>query len=277
MREQLVERLFETFVQDERVKAVWLGGSQGRGQSDEWSDTDFYVAVEDAAFESFFAEVPERVGRLEKVVHGIDFAFRRQSPTERVWFFFFEGWPVHWKLDFHVHTTASARGADPDQRRELIHCTWHVLHDPERLLSPLPPLPAPEQAAFQAHVQEKADNLAMNFALAATYIRRADFWQASAWLQALHDRVFYLMAIDGNASLMEDAYPLRFAKACREEELALLNGAVFDRDGLSMARAGLQLFCLFDAVGKRFCEKAGALYPARFARQVEAAYREMAE
>ena len=152
MREALVERLAAEFAQDQRVQAVWLGGSLGRGAGDEWSDVDFYLAVADEAFETFFAEVPERIDRLQKLIHHTDFAFRRQSPTERVWFFYFDGWPVHWKLDFHVHTVTSAKGGDPDQRRELIHGEWTVLRDEQGLLGALPPVEQPEPEVFRAHV-----------------------------------------------------------------------------------------------------------------------------
>ncbi|KEO82511.1 nucleotidyltransferase domain-containing protein [Tumebacillus flagellatus] len=275
VRNEWVERLRDEFLQDPRVQAVWLGGSLGRGGGDSWSDVDFYVAVEEAEFELFFSEVPERIAAMQPVLHHTDFAFRRHSPTERVWFFWFEGWPVQWKLDFHVHTTASARGADPDQRRELLYGEWHVYYDPQSLLDPLPPVDEPGVLEFRAHVQEKVDNLAWNFALASVYILRDDFWQASGWLQALHDRLFYLLAIEADPAMTGDAYPRRFVKVIAPEDLALLNGAVFDRDRRSMAEAWLQLLTLFAAAAKRLCQRAGAVYPARYLEAVRLSYDHM--
>jgi predicted nucleotidyltransferase len=270
-----VEALRDEFQRDPRVKAVWLGGSLGRGGGDVYSDVDFYVAVEAADFEPFFAEVPARLQAMQPLLHHTDFAFRRQSPTERVWFLWFEGWPVQWKLDFHVHTTDSARGADPDQRRELMYGEWHVYYDPEQLLALLPPVESPGEAAFRAHVQETVDNLAWNFALASVYVLRGDFWQASRWLQTLHERILYLLAIDADPGMTGDAYPRRFVKVIAPQELAELNGAVYDRDPQSMARAGLQLLRLFAKAAQRLCARVEAVYPERYLEAVTEAYEGM--
>lgn len=46
-RDALLERLLEDLEQDERVRAVWLGGSFGRGTADDWSDLDLCCAIRD--------------------------------------------------------------------------------------------------------------------------------------------------------------------------------------------------------------------------------------
>jgi predicted nucleotidyltransferase len=275
-RDRLAERLFAALREDAAVRAIWLGGSLGRGTADEISDIDFYLAVEDAEFERFFGEVPDKVNALQPLIHYTDFAFRRQSPTERVWFFYFDGWPVHWRLDFHVHTASSARGADPDQRRELVYGEWKVLHDPEGLLAPLPQLDAPDRSDFAAHAQEKVDNLAWNFALAATYVKRDDFWQASSYLQAIHDRIFYLMAIEADPAMTHDVYPRRFAKVCDPGEMAELQAARFGGDRAAMTGAGLALLGLYERVAQRLCAQTGGRFPAVYAASVRRTYEGMA-
>lgn len=276
VRDRFVDVLYATFREDERVKAIWLGGSLGRGTGDGCSDIDFYVSVEVADFETFFQEVPTQIAALRPLLHVLDFAFRRNSPTERVWFLYFEGWPVQWRLDFHVHTIDSARGADPDQRRELMYGEWKVLYDPQRLLTPLPPVEAPEWEAYCAHVQERVDNLPMNLALASTYIKRANFWSGGEYLMGIHERLFYLLAIEADPAMMNDAYPRRFAKVCDPQEVAELHAAQFDRDVRSLARAALQLIDLFEKVGRRLCAKVEAKFPAAFVAQIRATYAEMA-
>jgi predicted nucleotidyltransferase len=66
VRDALLDRIVATLEADARVRAVWLSGSFGRDEADEWSDLDLHVAVEDADFDAFLAERPalyERVGR----------------------------------------------------------------------------------------------------------------------------------------------------------------------------------------------------------------------
>ena len=65
-RDALLDRIVDVLQADPRVDAVWLSGSYGRGEADEWSDFDLHVAVADEHFEQFLAERPElytRVGR----------------------------------------------------------------------------------------------------------------------------------------------------------------------------------------------------------------------
>ena len=65
-REPLLRRIVERLEADERVAAVWLAGSIGRGEHDEWSDLDLHVAVYDRHLTAFWAErhtLYEQVGR----------------------------------------------------------------------------------------------------------------------------------------------------------------------------------------------------------------------
>ena len=49
----LFDRAVERLAQDERIRAVWLGGSFGRGTADRASDLDLLVAVHDDAYDDF--------------------------------------------------------------------------------------------------------------------------------------------------------------------------------------------------------------------------------
>jgi len=49
----LFDRLVERCTRDERVRAVWLGGSLARGDADQSSDLDVIIAVADESFEDF--------------------------------------------------------------------------------------------------------------------------------------------------------------------------------------------------------------------------------
>ena len=52
----LFERAVEVFVADERVRAMWLSGSLGRGDADPMSDLDLLLAVSDEALQAFAGE-----------------------------------------------------------------------------------------------------------------------------------------------------------------------------------------------------------------------------
>jgi predicted nucleotidyltransferase len=65
-RDALLQRITDTLASDGRVRAVWLSGSFGRGEADEWSDLDLHLAVDDERFGELLAQRPalyERVGR----------------------------------------------------------------------------------------------------------------------------------------------------------------------------------------------------------------------
>jgi predicted nucleotidyltransferase len=53
--QQLLERALVRFRADDRVRAVWLGGSLARGTADSASDLDLLLAVDDGAYEEFVA------------------------------------------------------------------------------------------------------------------------------------------------------------------------------------------------------------------------------
>lgn len=57
-RDRLLERITRVLAGDDRIAAAWLSGSLGRGEGDEWSDLDLYVAVADAQYEAVLAERP---------------------------------------------------------------------------------------------------------------------------------------------------------------------------------------------------------------------------
>ena len=48
-RDALIERLTLGLAADDRIAAAWLGGSLGRGDGDDWSDIDLWLAIEDGA------------------------------------------------------------------------------------------------------------------------------------------------------------------------------------------------------------------------------------
>ncbi|MGH2534454.1 MAG: nucleotidyltransferase domain-containing protein [Thermomicrobiales bacterium] len=63
-RDALLGRIVQALEGDNRVSAVWLSGSFGRGEADEWSDFDLHVAVQDEHFSAFLLERPALYRRV---------------------------------------------------------------------------------------------------------------------------------------------------------------------------------------------------------------------
>jgi predicted nucleotidyltransferase len=65
-RDAVRDRIVEVLEADPRVQAVWLSGSFGRGEADEWSDLDLHVAVEDASFPALLEERAELYAAIDR-------------------------------------------------------------------------------------------------------------------------------------------------------------------------------------------------------------------
>ncbi|HEY8061014.1 MAG TPA: nucleotidyltransferase domain-containing protein [Acidimicrobiales bacterium] len=64
----IVDRAVEVLVADERVRALWVHGSVGRGEADASSDLDLILAVADDAFDEVWAAWPEWLAAITPTV-----------------------------------------------------------------------------------------------------------------------------------------------------------------------------------------------------------------
>jgi hypothetical protein len=98
-REALVARLVAAFGADERVRAAWLSGADGRGEADGWSDLDLAVAVADERYEEIVA-APEQLFALGGEVLLVQANFPSDSiPGGRFWLVVYEGSPhIDWNV-----------------------------------------------------------------------------------------------------------------------------------------------------------------------------------
>lgn len=73
-RDELLDRVTRVLEADAQVKAVWLSGSFGRGEADEWSDLDLHVAVVDEDWPAVLEEhraLFDRCGQVLLVIGGM--------------------------------------------------------------------------------------------------------------------------------------------------------------------------------------------------------------
>ncbi len=67
-RDALFDRLVAELDEDDRVRAVWLGGSLGRGIADDWSDLDLGCVIRDDQFTDWLSDLDDLYRRLGKPV-----------------------------------------------------------------------------------------------------------------------------------------------------------------------------------------------------------------
>ncbi len=92
MRDKILEKLITTLEPLDFALALWQGGSAASGYTDEWSDIDIHVIVQDNCIEETFDIVETSL----KTISNITFKYRIPEPT----------WHGHSQLGFE-HTSIS--------------------------------------------------------------------------------------------------------------------------------------------------------------------------
>jgi hypothetical protein len=132
-RQMMIEALAAGFEPLPFTIAAWLGGSDASGTTDEWSDIDLQLLVEDGAVEQSFEIAHEVLERLSPISH----RFRLPSPTwhghEQEFLSLRDADPCHF-VDFLVLKRGSA---DWFLERER-HGDALVLFDKEGLVKSAP-------------------------------------------------------------------------------------------------------------------------------------------
>lgn len=138
------------------VRAAWLGGSDASGRTDEWSDVDLQVVVEDEAVEQTFEIIHEALERLSPISH----RFRLPSPTwhghEQEFLGLRDADPCHFLDLLVLKKSSSERFLEPER-----HGTALVLFDKDGLVKPA----AFDRAAHLAKIEKRLATLREIFPL----------------------------------------------------------------------------------------------------------------
>lgn len=179
-RQQLIERLHNGLACIDFVRAAWLGGSDASGRTDQWSDIDLVLIVEDGRWQDALAEVrriAETLGRVshswrvpEPAWHGHHQEFLRVEGAE----------PFH-DLDVVV-MEKSAPGRFLERER---HGEAFVLFDHDGLVNPA----SLDRAVHVAKMRERLALLREQFPMYQVLVMRAVRRDMPAEAAALYQRV----------------------------------------------------------------------------------------
>ncbi|MFC1572113.1 nucleotidyltransferase domain-containing protein [Candidatus Eisenbacteria bacterium] len=162
-RQDIIDMLATALRQKSYIQAAWLGGSDASGRTDELSDIDMQIIVEDERVEDAFAYVHRTLEALSP----IELRYRFPDPTwhghSQELLLLRDADPNHF-LDFVV-----MKRSTPDRLLEKErHGEPMVLFDPEGLLKP-PPL---DWETHRAKMEARLDTLRAQFPLLQPLVSR---------------------------------------------------------------------------------------------------------
>ncbi len=179
----LFERLRKVCLDDERVRAMWLGGSIARRDQDQSSDLDVFLAIADSGFEAFAADWRAWLASITPTVIARPLPFAPGS--------LYSVTPTMERLDI-VSEPVHALTSTFHRTRLLV-----FQKDPLGDLIPAPtPGAGPSTVAIAAHIEE----FFRDYSMFHTVVDRQD-WLLG--LEAIHRirTLLYLLFMESNAPL----------------------------------------------------------------------------
>ncbi len=176
-REQIISVLRAAFEPLDACRAVWLGGSDATGRSDELSDVDIQALVRDDAVESIFAAAEAALSGLAPIAH-------RYRVPEPSWhghsqcFYALRGLPPEWMVDLTVMKASAPpamRFMEPERHGRPV-----VLFDKDAALVPVPLDRAAHETKIQAKLTELRARVPVLAPLVLKAVRRGNAPEAAA-------------------------------------------------------------------------------------------------
>lgn len=171
LRDGILDRLLGILQRDERVRAVWLSGSLGRGNADDWSDIDIHVAVTDADLDAWHSERPQLHQAVGHPVLVLPDKFHPPAAGSYQGILF--AGPVFVDLNL---VAASEAHPKPDTRILL-----------DRLPLPTPAISLPEQSQQRADLAHNLGRFWKMTQIVLKYTARGDLQKATIQFWILQD------------------------------------------------------------------------------------------
>ena len=250
-RDALVERLVEVCSLDQRVVAVFEGGSRARGEADEHSDIDASVIVADDAYAGILAAKAAFVGSITDALFVEDFGIEHMAFVI-----------THAGLELELHFF---RLDDLD----AIHAgPYRVLLDSRDILQgrTFPP-ESPDEAARMRRLREVLMWFWHDLGHFTTAVARGQLWWASGQLEQLRNACINLVRLEqGGEAEDEPSWKLDVELATAVLEPLRSTFVPIERDDL--LRAGRDVLAFFRAHGPEVAHANGLTYPAELDRLI---------
>jgi len=250
----VIERLVAAAGRDERIGAAWLQGSRAEGAADDFSDIDFYIAVDDDAFAAF-----DSIAFIEQAAH----VLVHLELFAHLFVCLLEG-PV--KLDFTAERLSAVDGPHRPAAQILV--------DKRNVGEKLRTGWQPEDVELRRHVDQA---LRMTFQGASWPVRllRRKQWMTQAYseLTLIHNLIVPLMLLQRDSRAFH-RNPMKreqlITEAQRVEVDALASEvlrALADRSLEGAYRGHLRIVEVLGRVGREACARYGIDYPEEAERE----------
>lgn len=244
-QDELIESCRTVLDGDPRIRGVWLAGSFARGEDDDLSDVDLWVAVGSADLDSFIADWPETSDRIA------GFVFRQQVGTLPIWN---QITPTWLRLDVSVGTTRDVASRTRSGNR--------ALHDPDSLTE--------QMAAYGEALQPDArkirgltDEFIRVLGLLPVVVGRGEYVVGASGATLLRTMLVQLALEDVAVEDRGGALRLRaLLPDERYQEIAVLPPVLATRD--AVVEAHVAVARIFIPVAESLAARCGAEFPADF-------------
>jgi len=249
--EAVIEQLVGSCVADDRVAAVFLGGSLARGEADEYSDVDLCVIVRDEAYADVIA------GRDAFVRTIGDPLFLEDFGNDHMAFAILAGGT---ELELHFF-----RAHDLDVIRPGPH---RVLLDKDGILAGVTfASPEPERAAQVERLREILFWFWHDVGHFTTAIGRGQLWWAAGQLEQLRGCCVNLVRIEQGGPAEDEPY-WKLDREIATESLDPLRSTFVPMERDALLRAGVDVLAFFRERAPLVAGALGLTYPTDLDRLV---------
>jgi predicted nucleotidyltransferase len=249
--DDVITRVVEVCSADDRIVALFLGGSRARGQADEYSDIDLCFIVADDAYPHVIAEREALVRRLGEPLFFEDFGHEHMA---------FAILADGTDLELHFFRVGDLRAIRSGPHR--------VLLDGEGILAGVEfPLPEVDPAAQVGSLRQILFWFWHDVAHFTAAIGRDQLWWAAGQLEQLRHYCVNLVRIDQGGAPEGEPY-WKLDAEISTEPLGSLRSTFSPMERDEMLRAGLSVVAFFRERAPGVARSHGLAYPTELDRLI---------
>jgi predicted nucleotidyltransferase len=241
-----LDRFVAACEEDDRIVAAFLGGSQGRGEADAYSDVDLCVIARDDAYDALVADRAAFVGRLGTPLFLEDFG------NENLVFFILDD---ETEGELFVGSEGRLEELEPGP-------TYRTLFDPRGILDGVA---FREERVDPDHQREQLRQALAWFwhelSHFITAIGRGELWWAAGQLESLRGHCVNLVRIEHGVFAGEEPYE-KLERTIDPADLSSIEDTFVPIEREALLRAARRLVRFYRSKAPGVAEGNGATYPS---------------